>query len=94
MTKTFALIDNASGYVWGVTTAADPIEACRKVDEDFHEHGRTYEEVGYFDGDEGGYHVYEVPAGFDVDDGSTQKGIDAVERHDRVARVTFTRGDE
>jgi len=85
MTKTFALIDNASGYVWGVTTAEDPISACRAIDESCKEYGRSYEEVSRIN--RSGYIVYAVPAGFAVEDGQSERDITRVEGYPVFARV-------
>jgi hypothetical protein len=80
MTK-FAVIDEHSGYVWGVTKAADAIEACRILDADAGEHGRTYTDIGRgarFDG-RSGYHVYRAPDDFTIDDGQDEDQIASVE---------------
>lgn len=95
MTKTFAIIDDYSGFVWGVIAAADPITACRLIDEDCKEYGRSYEEVSSFSGSNAaGYHVYEVPHGFTVNDGQNANEIAAVERFPRVAMVLTKQGEE
>jgi hypothetical protein len=62
----YVLIDEHSGYVWGEAVAADPVAACRAVDERLGETERVYEDIGggaRFAG-RSGYHVYEAPAGF------------------------------
>lgn len=61
----YILIDEHSGFVWGDIVAADPIAACRTIDEGFGEHGRIYKEIGHasFDGCPG-YRVHEAPADF------------------------------
>lgn len=95
MTKTFAIVDDYSGFVWGVAKAADPISACRVIDEDCNEHGRKYEEVSSFSAfNEPGYHVYEVPDGFTVDNGQNADEIATVEAFPRMALVLVKRGDE
>jgi len=94
MSKTYALIDNASGYVWGVTQAADPITACQIIDTQNKSPDWLYTEVNRFSfSNESGYHVYEVPHGFDVDDGSDAAAISAVEAFPRVACVSTRQAD-
>jgi hypothetical protein len=92
-TTRYALIDTNSGFVFGVTDATDPTTACRLIDESLHEFGRTYEEHGPRSGAErttqGGYVVYEAPAGFDVTDGQDAEQIAAVEALPRVAIVLY-----
>ena len=86
----YILIDEHSGFVWGDVVAADPIAACRALDEGVGEYGRTYEEIGArrrFDG-RSGYHVHEAPADFPaVDDGQDQATIDAVTALPLIERV-------
>ncbi len=91
----YALLDNNSGLVWGIVDANTPADACRRVDEDFGEPGRTYMELLTRAGStEGAYEVYEVPADFDVRDGATQEAIDAVMAHRHVATVRYDGGDD
>ena len=89
----YALIDDNTGYVWGVTDATDPAAACRVIDESLHEFGRTYEDHGPRSGSErttrGGSVVYEAPAGFDVEDGQDAEQIAAVEALRCVAIVLY-----
>lgn len=68
----YILIEVNSGYVWGNAEAADPIAACRAVDESLGAAGRIYEDRGRFGRIDGrdGYHVYEAPAEFQWADGT------------------------
>lgn len=85
---TYALIDNACGYVWGVTVAESPIAACAAVDAEIGGEPRRYEEVGSFDhANAWGYHVHAAPEGFTVNDGQNDDEIAAVEALPRVACV-------
>jgi hypothetical protein len=88
----YILIDSNSGYVWGDAQATDPPAACRAVDEEFMEYGRTYASVYGARALDGvsGYFVYEAPASFpDITDGVQQQFIEAVERLPLVVRVAF-----
>lgn len=89
----YALIETGSGFVWWVGEAADPIDACRKADREIDPSEaavRTYREVTRYESthsSDGGYLVFEVPAGFDVDNGQDSAEIEAVEAHRCVAAV-------
>jgi len=73
---TYALIDHGSGYVWGVVEAADPLEACHRLDAELGAgNDRGYEITRPDFCNESGYHVYRAPAGFDVDDGTDDAEI-------------------
>lgn len=76
--KTFALIDNCSGFVWWVGAAATPEEACAAATLETGGDAQSYEAAHQLASNEGGYHVYEAPSGFDVNDGQDQNEIDAV----------------
>jgi hypothetical protein len=91
-TTRYALIDDHSGYVWGVVDATSPVEACRIVDADGGDEARVYEEhgSGYRLGGADGYLVHEAPVGFDVADGQDVAQIEAVSMLPRVAVVSFT----
>ena len=80
MTKIrYALIDNNSGYVFGVVDASNPVEAAKILDQKIGDGSREYEEAGRPDfSNETGYHVYHAPADFEVDDGQNEKEIAAV----------------
>lgn len=80
----FAIIDNYSGFVWGVVEADDAISACAKLDADIGSEPREYD-CG-INGDQG-YIVYEAPAGFDVTDGQDEVEIERVASLDEVARI-------
>jgi hypothetical protein len=83
---TYAIIDNASGYVWGVTAADSPIDACLTIDADIGTDPREYEQKARPDfANECGYHVYEAPAGFEVADGQSEDEIDRVAALPKVA---------
>lgn len=90
----YALIDNASGYVWGVTQAETPSEACRKIDHQNGSDDRTYEEVSRFSfSNESGYHVHEVPDDFEVEDGQDEAAIRAASSFPCVACVATRQED-
>jgi hypothetical protein len=59
----YALIDNASGYLWGTVEAENPVEACKKVDADLGVFDREYisEYMHGLAANQTGYHVYELP---------------------------------
>lgn len=80
----YAIIDNYSGFVWGVADADSPAEVCRIIDEDTGTHGREY--VDGFDFDQG-YLVHRAPEGFEVSDGQDEKQIQAVANLPEVARI-------
>lgn len=65
--KHYVLIDKHVGYVWGEAKAESPIEACRKVDKELREFGRTYHQVssGEWCDNRGGYDVREAPGDWD-----------------------------
>lgn len=88
----YAMIDIDSGYVWGVENAADPVAACRQMDEALGVTGREYEAHGPRSGagrsGQTGYEVYQAPVGFDVQNGQDQAEIAAVSALPRVAIVT------
>lgn len=95
----FALIDINSGFVWGVTEAANAENACQRIDYDIGERNRTYDTHGPDSGahrwGKDGYLVYRVPADFEVDDGQDADQIAATEAHPRIAIVlTGSQGDE
>lgn len=80
-TRRFATIEINSGYVWWVGDAVDEIDACRKSDAE----GQSQVEGEYrritaseSSNTDGGYVVYEAPAGFDVNDGQDEDEIAAV----------------
>ena len=87
---TYALIDEYSGFIWGVMDAPDPIAACRAVDADCHEYNRNYKDIGggRFDG-RSGYLAYEVPDGYTVNDGQNQDSIDRIAAFPLVARIVI-----
>ena len=80
----FAIIDNFSGFVWGVVEADDAISACAKMDADISGEPREYD-YG-LNGDQG-YIVFEAPAGFDVTDGQDEAEIERVSALHEVARI-------
>ena len=62
---TYALIDHGPGYVWGAVEAADPLEACHRLDAELGAgNDRGYEISRPDFCNESGYHVYRAPAGF------------------------------
>ena len=94
----FALIDIYSGFVWGVTDAASPIDAARAVDTALNETDREYIEHGPNSGAErsgiGGYVVYEAPEGYDVEDGANPASRAATERLPRAAVIEIQFRDD
>jgi len=88
----YAIVDHASGFVWGVVNAKSPVDACQAVDEDNRDFGREYELVGRFDfANDSGYIVYAVAPDFDVTDGQDTAQCDAVPAEGkRVAFVKFS----
>lgn len=90
----YVLIDHYTGFVWGETDAADPIEACRKVDEEVGSEPRTYHRETLTG--QSGYHVYEAPKlWISINDGQIPSQIERVERDCRkVAEVAFVAIDD
>jgi hypothetical protein len=86
----YAMIDENSGFVWGVEDADDPIAACRQMDSG-EARFAEYEDIGgqRFNG-RSGYHVYVAPPGWDCSDGQDQETIEAVEAMPHVARIATT----
>ena len=76
----YAVIDNGSGFIWGVVDAASPLAACAAVDADLcpHDGPRTYTEANRYNLLGDGFHVYVAPATFDCDDGQDEIAIAAV----------------
>jgi hypothetical protein len=82
----YALIDNYTGYIWGVVDAASPLAACRTLDAELRQPDRHYFEQ--YDPDfsnESGYHVYPVPASWDCTDGEDETAIAYVTDRPRAA---------
>ena len=89
----FALIDHYSGYIYGVTDAKSAVDACRTVDAEIGgADDREYEEAypSEMASNVGGYHVHEVPAGWDCEDGQDEKMIAEVSAMPRVASFVYT----
>lgn len=75
----YALIDNPSGYVWYLTDAATPKEACEIADREIGGEPSQYDYVPRFDfSNQAGYRVFEVPPGFDIKDGQDEAEIERV----------------
>lgn len=84
----YAIIDNASGYVWWVGDAADPISACHAADREVGAEPRVAEIAsGARPVNESGYWVYAAPADFAVDDGQDENAILATEELPLAAYV-------
>jgi hypothetical protein len=85
----FAILETNSGFVWGVVDAADAIEACRLIDEDFGSYGRLYREGSVSDlwTTEGAYDVRIAPTSFDAPDGQDGCAIAAVDAMPRAAII-------
>lgn len=95
-TTRFALIDSNSGYVWGVTSASTPADACQVIDADFGEHGRRYEEISASESGRDHYRVFDattLDARFDDAGGQDQGFIDAVDALPLVARIAWVDRD-
>lgn len=69
MATTYAILETNSGFVWGIVTAANPIAACRAMDESARTYGRTYAEGSVADlrTTGGAYDVRLAPAGLEND---------------------------
>ncbi|MBM1170192.1 hypothetical protein [Microvirga arabica] len=96
----YALIDNCSGYLWGVTEACDPVAACARLDNMIGGESRMYEDqpgMHASTASEEGYHVYEIPADFVDDDklrdGQDNEAIALVESWKKVAYVATAQMD-
>lgn len=76
--QNYALIDNASGYVWGAYSAESAEAACAAATLDAGGEIATYELVYQLASNEGGYLVYAAPADFSVNDGQNADEIAAV----------------
>ena len=88
--QTFAMIDNNSGFLFGVVAAETPEDACRVLDESVGCHGRTYERVRISGTTQTGYVVYNVTgtmeAGDDLD-GQDEATIDRASTGRLVAEI-------
>lgn len=89
--RRYAVIDIASGYVWGVADATSPVEAAQLVDQEIGGEPRTYEEVPRGEVSSATYAVHEAPAGFAVADGRDLETIRVVEEMRVAAFVRATR---
>jgi len=91
----FAIIESGSDLVFGVIDANTPIDACRIMNLGSKDSPLNYTDVerSFFNG---GYLVHEVPAEFDVVDGSDPHQTVRVERHPLVAHIntTLVEGEE
>jgi hypothetical protein len=76
----FATIDLHSGYVWWVGQADSPAAACARSHADTGNTPAEFVECVNRDAD-AVYAVYEVPEGFDVDDGQDADAINATQAH-------------
>ena len=81
----YALIDNASGYLWWIGEAASPELACAAATMHTGGYEAQYGVVGRLDPNADGYFVYEAPADFKLGEvgrlpliGVSQPLIDAV----------------
>jgi hypothetical protein len=82
----YALIDNASGYLWGTVKAENPVEACKKVDADLGVFDQKYvsEYRHNLAANQTGYHVYELSKDLFLRlkdaDGQSREVIDLLEK--------------
>lgn len=86
----YAIIEDYSGYVWGVIEAETPVDACRKLDEEIGGEPRTYENIGSarWYGNGGCYHVHIAPDDYECENGGDDaKEIAMVEAMPLAARV-------
>ena len=79
----YAAIDLLTNYVWGVTDAANAIDACRDIDAEYREFDYEYEIIPVALNvprrpNRKGYLVYKVPDGFGVRDGTDPAEIRTV----------------
>lgn len=88
----YTLVDNASGCIWWQGAAFNSIAACQAAIEslapntpfDFwHVHSLASHETGF--------HVYETPNSFVVEDGTDQEAIAMLERFEKVATILSVR---
>lgn len=90
----YAIIDNHTGFVWGQTTAATPIDACQAIDLDISPGIlRRYSEISISEASSPHYIVYETPAGWHCDDGQDQAQIDECLRFPLRAYVGYQAED-
>lgn len=88
----YALIDNYTGFVWGVTDASDPIEACALVDAETGDTDRQYDTYParlLERESRSGYRIHKVPDDFDVEDGQNEDEIERVLSWPCVAGVCW-----
>lgn len=90
--QTYALIDNASGYLWGITQAKDALSACQDIDADNQEYNRTYTITPTLASSDTGYHVYSIPEHLLLwplldADGQDSAAIALIERHEKTATI-------
>lgn len=74
-TKTFALIDNCSGFVWWVGAAETAAAACTKATLENSLEAVEYEATSNLASNEGGYHVHVAPDGYACLDGQDELAI-------------------
>ena len=88
----YTLVDNASGFIWWQGKAFNSIAACQAACESLSP-GDTYDfwHVHSLASNETGYHVYETPDSFVVEDGAHQEAIAMLERFERVATILSVR---
>ena len=88
----YTLVDNASGYIWWQGKAFNSVAACQAACESLAP-GDTYDfwHVHSLASNETGYHVYQTPDSFVVEDGAHQEAIAMLERFERVATIQAVR---
>jgi hypothetical protein len=77
----YIAIEHNSGFIWGDADEATPEAACARIEAnfDFSRITGAWERVPPIRDTDGGYHVYEAPAGFpNIEDGQDQEMIERV----------------
>lgn len=81
--KKYAAIELNTGFVWGVTSAATPEDACAAIqrDADGSRETATFEKISKseINTSAGGFALYVADADFDVMDGQNPKEIEKTE---------------
>ena len=92
--KTYALIDNHSGFLWGVTDAVDAISACKQIDSEISP-GWNFDYWETYSGGNWVYAVYQVDKGrYEDADGQDQGIIDEITADTPAAYVGRDEIDE
>jgi len=88
----YTLVDNASGYIWWQGKAFNSIAACQAACESLSPGDiYDYRHTDQLASNETGYHVYETPDSFVVEDGTNQEAIEMLEQFEKVATILVVR---